>query len=52
MQAAIVIIGQQLVMGGAEADLPLFHQAGVLAFFDGEKVTYLAGRQTQWHVVR
>lgn len=22
------------------------------AFFDGEKVTYLAGRQTQWHVVR
>ena len=22
------------------------------AIFDGEKVTYLAGRQTQWHVVR
>ena len=22
------------------------------AYFDGEKVTYLAGRQTEWHVVR
>ena len=39
-------------MRSTQSDLPLFHQAGVLAFFDGEKVTYLAGRQTQWHVVR
>jgi hypothetical protein len=22
------------------------------ALFDGKRVTYLAGRQTQWHVVR
>jgi hypothetical protein len=22
------------------------------ALFDGERVTYLAGRQTEWHVIR
>jgi hypothetical protein len=45
------------IEGNIRYELPLWSGQGVRikleqgAIFDGERVIYLAGRQTQWHVI-
>jgi hypothetical protein len=41
-----------IAMQAEHADPAARGAAPILAVFDGERVTYLAGRQTSWHVVR